>query len=217
MTDSIGLINQSESTKKLSASLSIEGKGADLQDNSHKKLGDDLTKESQKYSNDSRAQSEQAREYLHAADALEKMAKAIRVKADELRKKEIKKEEAVKQIAEVIAGNGLQMPVPKDATPEQLEKIADDLENRAKENRVIANDLLKGAEEKEKIANKLKEQATMINQKENNMDDLRLKSVMAHSQGLNEVFKKLGIFKVEAQYKEQLAYAEKKAQEKGIV
>ena len=47
---------------------------------SHKQIAIQLMKESESYQHDSNQKSEQAREYLKAADALEKMAQAVRAK-----------------------------------------------------------------------------------------------------------------------------------------
>lgn len=212
MSDSLNIVSQNN--KNLSAVLSADSVQNKSAGDTQKSLGEDLIKESAKYSSNSQAQAEQARQYLQAADSLEKIAQAIRVKADQLRNKEVKKEDTVKAVKEIVGG--LEMPVPKDATPEQLERMAEDLEAKAKENRKRADDLLKHSEESEKMANKLKEQANMVHRKGDNMSDLRMKSVSAHTEGLNMVFKKLGIYNVDMQYKEQIAYANKKAAEKGL-
>lgn len=212
MSDNLNIVSQNN--KNLSAVLSSDSVQNKSAGDTQRNLGEDLIKESAKHSNNSQAQAEQARQYLQAADSLERMAQAVRVKADQLRNKEVKKEDTVKEVMEIVGG--LEMPVPKNATPEQLEKMAEDLEAKAKENRKKADDLLINAEESEKMANKLKEQATLVHNKDNNMSDLRMKSVSAHSEGLNMVFKKLGIYNVDMQYKEQIAYANKKAAEKGL-
>lgn len=212
MSDNLNIVSQNN--KNLSAVLSSDSVQNKSAGDTQRNLGEDLIKESAKHSNNSQAQAEQARQYLQAADALEKMAQAVRVKADQLRNNEVKKEDTVKEVMEIVGG--LEMPVPKNATPEQLEKMAEDLEAKAKENRKKADDLLITSEESEKMANQLKEQATMVHNKDNNISDLRMKSVSAHSEGLNMVFKKLGIYNVDMQYKEQIAYANKKASEKGL-
>lgn len=212
MSDNLNIVSQNN--KNLSAVLSAESVQNKTAGDTQKSLGEDLIKESAKHSNNSQAQAEQARQYLQAAESLEKIAQAVRVKADQLRNKEVKKEDTVKEVMEIVGG--LQMPVPKNATPEQLERMAEDLETKAKENRKRADDLLKHSEESEKMANKLKEQANMVHRKGDNMSDLRMKSISAHTEGLSMVFKKLGIYDVDMQYKEQIAYANKKAAEKGL-
>ena len=46
-----------------------------------------------------------------------------------------------------------------------------------------------------------------------NLSELQLKSGQAHNEGLNIVFKKLGINRLDAEYKEQVAYSQKKESE----
>lgn len=212
MSDNLNLVSQNN--KNLSAILASESVQNKFEGDNQKNLGEELIKESAKHTNNSKAQAEQAREYLSAADSLEKMAQAVRVKAEQLRNNELKKEDTVKAVSEVV--QGLEMPVPKNATPEQLERMAEDLEAKAKENRRKADDLLQNSEESEKMASKLKEQAELVNKKDSNLSALRLKSVSAHTEGLSMVFKKLGIYNVDMQYKEQIAYASRKSAEKGL-
>lgn len=209
MTDGV---NSVQSSNNLSTILAVDSAQDKLEGRSQKKIVEELLKESTSFSNDSKAKAEQAREYLSAADSLEKMADAVRVKAEQLRKNEIKKEEAVKEVVEVV-GKELEVPIPKNATPELLEQIADSLEARAKEHRQMADDLLKQSEESKRMANQLEEQAKILIKKDMNLSDLELKSAQAHTEGLNLVFKKLGIYKLDAEYKEQVAYAHKKKAE----
>jgi ribosomal protein L17 len=214
MSDGLNIVSQNN--KNLSTVLAADSVKSDFQGSDQRKLGEDLIKESLKHAGDSQAQAEKARDYLNAADNLERMAKAVRSQAKRIKENDVKPEDAVKQISEVF-GNQVQMPLPKDATPEQLESIADDLEAKAKENRRIADDLLKDSEHKEALSLKLKEQAMLMVKKETGADSLRMKSVTAHNEGLSMVFKKLGIYNVDMQYKEQVAYASRKASEKGLM
>ena len=138
------------------------------------------------------------------------MADAVREKAQKLRTNEVDKDEIVKEIAKT-AGVALQIPVPKDATPEELENIADALENKARENRVKADNLLKESEVSQRLANQLREQVVMIVKKEMNLTELQLKSALAHNEGLSKVLIKLGIERLDNQYKEQVSYSEKMA------
>ncbi|KAF0190422.1 MAG: hypothetical protein FD167_6113, partial [bacterium] len=100
-----------QSSNNLSIVFATEGTQDKLEGNSKRKIGEELLKESTNFSNDSKAKAEQAQEYLASANALEKMADAVRAKAQELRNNEINKEEAVKDVDE-IAGGKLEMPIP---------------------------------------------------------------------------------------------------------
>lgn len=204
--------NNIDPTKQISAVLASDAASDKLESSSQKRIAETLLKESDGYLQDSSAKQQQAQAYLQAADALEKMAQAVRLKADQLKKGEVEKEDAVKEVEQVV-GTALQMPVPKDATPEELEDIADALEEKAKENRIKADDLLKGSEESAKMSNQLKEQASMIAQNDGNISDLRLKSATSQNEGLKMIYDKLGIGKLDSEYKSQVAYSEKKAQE----
>ena len=177
-----------------------------------KNIAVELLKESENWTNDSNSKKELAMQYLQASDHLMKLSQAIRQKADDLRKGEVDKDIAVRDLNNA-AGDLLQFPIPKNATPELLEQIADSLEKKAKQNRVKADDLLKDSERSSRLARDLKEQSDILNEKGMNFSDLRLKSIAAHNEGLNMVFKKLGIFRLDAEYKEQVAYSQKKSSE----
>ena len=182
---------------------------------SQKRIAQELLSESTNYTNDSNSKAQQAQEFLHAADALDKMAQAVRDKASQLRSGEINREKAIEEIKKIVQVNGqaLEFPIPKDATPEQLTAIAEAIENKAKENRTKADDLLKESEKSAKLARQLKEQVEMLNRKEMKISELGLRSAAERNEGLNMVFKKLGIFRLDSEYKEQVAYSEKKTQE----
>ena len=210
-------LNQVTSVQKTN-SVAAADSAKDILDrdsDSQKKIAEELLKESTNYTNDSNIKADQARELLHAADALEKMAQAVRDKANQLRNQEISKEKAIEEIKKIIQINGqaLEFPIPRDATPEQLEALASAIEKKAKENRVKADGLLKESEHSARIANQLKEQVELVKKKEMNFSDLNLKSAAAHNEGLNMIFKKLGIYRLDSEYKEQVASSEKKAQE----
>ena len=204
--------NSIHSDSRISEVLSANSDHNTLESNSQRKIAETLLKESETYSLDSNTKKEQANQYFIAADAMEKMAQAVRIKADQLRNKEIKQDEAVEEVMQIV-GTILQIPVPKNATPELLDQIADSLERKAKENRMKADDLLQESEDYAKLSTQLKEQATMIVEKHISISDLRLQSAASHNEGLRMVFEKLGIYKVDAEYKEQVAYAERKAQQ----
>ena len=203
-------INSIDNNQKVSAILVSNSTDDKLESNSQKKIAEKLLGESSNYSNDSKAKSEQARALLSAADALEKLANAVRVYADQIKTKSTKKEESVKEVVQV-PGQALEMPIPKDATPEQLKNIAKDLEDRAKENRRKADDLLIESEKSMGLAKQLKEHAGLIAKNDMKLSDVEWKSGQAHNEGLNMVFKKLGIYRLDAEYKEQVAYAQKRA------
>ncbi len=209
MVEQINSVNN----KNLSI-LATESTQVNYEGGNQRRLGEDLLKESSKHLTDSRAQAEKAREYLNAADVLERAAKAVRAQAQRIKEGSVKKEDAVKEVAQVF-GSMVQMPLPKNASPEELERIAEDLEAKAKENRLIADELLKDSESKEALSNRLREQAVMVAKKESGIDAMRMRSVTAHTEGLSMVFKKLGIYNLDMQYKELIAYASKKSMERG--
>ncbi len=182
--------------------------------NSSKNLAQVLLKESTNYSSDSQAKAQKAREYIKVSDDLKKKAMSVRAKADRLRSKKLSAEERAKEINEIInmLPDDLKLLVPLNASPEVLEKIAHELESRAKDFRKKADDLLKDSEQSDNLAKQLKEQAGLINKKDFNFSDLHLKSASAHNQGLLLVLKKLGIAKLDAEYKEQIAYSQGKSQ-----
>lgn len=180
--------------------------------NSNQNLAQILLKESTNYLNDSHAKAEKAREYIKVSDDLRKKASSVRAKADMLRHEKLGKEEKAKAVKEIInmLPDDLKLLVPSNASPEVLDKIADELESRAKGFRVKADDLLKDSEESNKFSKQLQGQADLVNRKGLKISDLHLKSASAHNQGLLLVLKKLGIAKLDAEYKEQVAYAQGK-------
>jgi len=204
--------NNIDPTKQVSAILASDALSDKLESSNQKRIAETLLKESDGYLQDSSTKQQQAQTYLQAADALEKMAEAVRIKAQQLKNGEVDKENVVQEVEQIV-GTTLQMPVPKDATPEELEDIADALEEKAKENRIKADDLLKESEESAKMSNQLKEQASMIAQNDGNISDLRLKSAASQNEGLKMIYDKLGIYKLDSEYKEQVSYSAKRAQE----
>lgn len=184
---------------------------------SKQNLVQELLKESEKYSGDSKAKREQAMQYMYAANMLEKLAHAVRLRAEQLKKNKSDKEKQ-KIIAEVasMVQNYFHMPIPKDATPELLHSIADKLERKAKRYRNRAEDLLKDSDNYSKMANGLKDQIQKILSKDMNISELRLKSIISHHEGLHMVFKKLGILKLDNLYKHDVEYANKKEIEEKI-
>ncbi len=206
-------INSIQSDKNMSNVLTTESAQDKLEGNSKHKIADALLMESNKFSDSSNKQAQKAQEYLQAADALEQAATAVRARADQMRKGQIKEEEKTKKVVEV-PGSGVQIPIPKDATPELLEKMAESLEAKAKENRRMADDLLKESEGSKRMANQLQEHADLISKKDMSVSDLQAKSMQAHNEGLNMVFKKLGVYKLDSEYKEQVAYSHQKESDK---
>lgn len=182
------------------------------QSNSNKNLAQILLKESTNYLNDSQAKAEKAREYIKVSDDLKSKATAVRAKADRLRQEKLTKEEKAKAIKEIISmlPDDLKLLIPSNASPEVLDKIADELESRAKDFRRKADDLLRDSEQSNSLAKQLKEHAGLVSRKDLTISDLHLKSASAHSQGLLLVLKKLGIAKLDAEYKQQVAYSQGK-------
>ena len=212
MTDSANISNDIKDLNSVSAM----GNADDLlnKSNSNKNLAQILLKESANFLNDSQAKAQKAQEYIKVSDDLKQKAVSVRAKADRLRQQKLSEEEKTKAVKEIInmLPDELKILVPSNASPEVLDKIADELESRAKEFRIKADDLLKDSEQSDKLAKQLKEQADLVNKKDLNISDLHLKSASAHNQGLLLVLKKLGVAKLDAEYKEQVAYSQSKAQ-----
>lgn len=193
--------------------MSVNSNQDKLDSHSNRKMAEELLQESSKYATDSNEKKEQAQKYLQVAQALEKMADAVRLKAQQLRSGEIAKDKAVEEVAAIV-GAVLQMPVPKNATPELLEQIADELESRAKESRTKAEDLMKDSRKSLELSLEMQQKAEAIVQKELNLTDLNLKSIISRAEGLKMVFEKLGVFKLDSMYRQQVSDAQKKAHEK---
>lgn len=207
MMDSVNL-SQVQVNQLSGAVLAADSAQNGMEGNSKRKLAEILMKESDNYSSDSDAKSQKARELLAAADTLENIASSLRKKAEQMRRNEITKEAAVKSVSETV-GAEYEIPVPENATPEQIEEIAKSFEKRAKEMRANADELLKQSEESQRYAKQLKEQSEAIEKNDGSFSDWQLKSAQAHNEGLNLVFKKLGIYKLDAEYKEQVAYSQR--------
>ena len=204
MTDAANISNELKDLDSVSA----VGGSSDLlnKSNSNQNIAQVLLKESTNFLNDSQAKAQKAREYITVSDDLKKKAAAVRAKADMLRQEKLSKEEKEKAVKEIInmLPDDLKLLVPSNASPEVLEKIAHELEERAKDFRTKADDLLKDSEQSGKLAKQLQEQANMVNKKNLSFSDLHLKSASAHNQGLLLVLKKLGIAKLDAEYKQQI-------------
>lgn len=206
-------ISRTDKAKENSKSTLNENLQKDFDEKNKEKVTIQLLKESDHYKNNSNQKAEQAREYLSAAKSMESMAETIRSKAKMLRDggpNAIKKKEAIKEITNMVKSMlDLTVPVPKDATPEKLEKMADDIEARAKHLRLKADDLLKDSENDMDLSKQLKKQADSLDRKEMRLNDVQLKAFAAHNEGLSKVFKMLGIMRLDSIYKDQLAIAEK--------
>ncbi len=201
--------------QQVAAVISADSQNQKSDGDHHKAVGQKLLEESVKHSNESKQKSDQALQFLHAAEALEKAAEALRLKAQEIKSGKVGKEKGIKEVEKTVQAV-LQIPIPKDATPEMLLDMADKYEEKAKENRVKANDLLIQSEESAKLAVQLEKQVLMVNNKDMKLNELSFKQAAAHNEGLNMVFKKLGIYKLDAEYKVQVEYASKKAKEQGL-
>lgn len=211
MSESIGSINPNIKDKQIQNIAAVDGNQKKFESDDQKEIANKLLKESEGYSESSKEKAEEAKKYVEAAQALEQMANAVRARASLLKNKEIdevKKKEIIKEISEVV-GNKLEFPVPKDASPELLEQIADTLEAKAKENRLKADDLLISSEQDEKLSKQLKEQAGILKKKNLDFSDLDLKSKVAHNEGLSKILKMMGVARLDAEYRDQLAMIEK--------
>ena len=186
----------------------------DKDSDSSKRIANELLKESENYSDDSQEKASQAREYLHAADAFEAMATAVRNKANKLKNNELGSKDPIEEVkaAMQVPGQVLEFPIPKDATPEELDSLADALENKAKENRRKADELLKQSEDSARLAKQLEEQISKLSKKGIGLSDLDAKLASGHSEGLNLVYKKLGINRLDNEYKDQIAASQGQAQ-----
>ena len=133
MADAANISNDIKDLNSVSAMNSSE----DLlnKSNSNKNLAQVLLKESTNFLNDSQAKAEKAREYLNVSDDLKKKAAAVRVRADKLREGKLSEEEKTKAVNEIInmLPDELKMLIPSNASAEVLDKIANELESRAKE------------------------------------------------------------------------------------
>jgi len=197
--------------KAASAIIASDSVQSHLESDNKKKLADDLRSEATVFSNDSKSKAEQARKIQEEAAVLEQAARALRLKADQKkRNEEVDEDKAIEMAASVLG-----IVIPKDAPPEMLEELADRLEAIAKDKRRQADDLLQQSEESERIAKQLQDHADMFSKKELGSLDFQSKLAQAHNEGLGLVFKKLGIYKLDAQYKQQVAYSlEKDASDK---
>lgn len=211
---SINPIDKNQKVAALTADASTQDK---LQSEAHKKVAEALLKESTSYSNDAGAKEEKARELITIANQLEQKAAEIRRLAEKYKTRQAKAEEvnAVNLIAD--SHQITDIPIPKDASPdlivEYLGKIADRLEAKAKEHREKADEMLKEAEQFSRLSSQLKDQAQFVSKKEENLSDTRLQSIVSKNEKLRLVMQKLGIMSLDSEYKEQVAYSERKAQE----
>ena len=212
MTGAINSVDQMTTTIAVVAADSAQDR---QESNTQQRVAEDLLKESTNYSNNSKAQAEEAQRYIQAANALEQAANLLRLKAEQMRKGEIEEERAIEEVKQAIGalGEEYQIPIPKDATPEILESMAKALEDRAKENRIKAEDLLIKSEENAKLAKQLQEQSELLSRKEMNLTDLQMKAAQAHNEGLRLVLTLLGIGQLDAEYKEQVVYSVKAEEE----
>lgn len=202
--------NIERNAKAPAAVIAADSVQSHLESDNKKKIADDLRSEATTFSSDSKAKAEQARKIQDEATMLEQAARALRLKADQKKRNEKVNEDKAVEMAATI----LEITIPKDAPPEMLEELANRLESIAKDKRRQADDLLKQSEESERIAKQLQEHADMLS-RNMSLSDIQLKTAQAHNEGLNLVFKKLGIYKLDAQYKQQVAYSlEKDASDK---
>lgn len=209
MTTGLNSLDNQNVIHSINANDMEDRTGIDL----NRQIAENLLKESASCLMGSNEKREQAQQYLQAADALEKMAEAVRQKAQKVRNGELDKDQAVEEVSAVIQGV-LEFPLSKDMPPNVLDEIADRLDDQARKNRIIADDLLQDAESLDSKSVKLKEQAEKVIQKDMSFfSDLGMKSIVSRNEGLKFVYEKLGIFRIDEQYRQQVAYAEQKSQE----
>ena len=190
-------------------SVTAAGGPGDLLDKSKSAQGiaNILLKESKNYTSDSQAKFQKAQQYLQTSKDLEQLARAVRDKARTLKNKQASEEEKAKSMKEIISSlpQELTIFVPPNSSPEVLERIADELMTKAKDFRTKADDLLKDSETSDKLGKQLREQAHLLDKKEISLSDLQFKAASAHNEGLLLTLKKLGIAKLDAEYKEQVS------------
>ena len=189
--------------------------GDNLDSYTPRRIAEELLKESGCYGVDAQKKREQAHEYLHAADGLEKLARAVRLKARQLRSGKITEEEALNAVKNIIEQSKLQILLPKNITPRELLQIAHQLEQKAKEFRIKAQNLIKDAHQDEHFSRQLKQQAEKILTRESHHSGLSLMSILSRNEGLKFVLEKLGVLKLDAQYKQQIEYSERKSLDEG--
>ena len=210
-------INSADNNIKVSAIAASDSAQNQLESNKQQKITEVLQKESEVHITDTQSKKEQAREHADLAKQLKEKADEIKRLADKIKNSGVNAEsvqavQAVKLIAE--QHNITDIPIPKNASPEKiaeyLGEIAKRLELLASDHRRKADELLAAAEESARLANQLKDQVQQMKQNNEDPSDLTMKSIVARNEKFNMVFKKLGIYDVDKQYKEQIAYSEKK-------
>ena len=184
-----------------------------LEGKSYKVIAEELFKESERQYLVADQKRELGAQYHEAAQALDDLANTIRLKAKLLREGKITSLEAVSHVSEATK-NILEFPIPRDATPEILEKIADRLQEKAVAYRQKANDLVKDAEESRDVSRELKEQAEDLMEREFEISEFQMKSIVSRNEGLKIVFDKLSVFKVDSEFRSQVAYSQSKREEK---
>ena len=212
MNDGLNIVNN---TQKVASVLENQDLNDKFEGNKQKLGSQDLLNESHNLAGESKQKTEEAQKLLHAAGALEKIANTLRTHAQGVQNGETEKDRSIQEVSKAHEAV-LQVPIPKDATPETLLDMAEKYERKAKDNRARADDLLIQAEEAHSMSTQLEKHAGMLNKKDMKLNELSFKQALAHNEGLNMVFKKLGIYKLDTEYKAQVQYAEKKAKEMGL-
>ncbi len=212
MTSAINPTDQITNSSAVIAAGSTE----DRQEGSNqKRIAEELLKESTKYSDGSKAKALEAQRYIEAANALDQIANLLKLKAEQMRRGEIERERAIEEVKQAMAllKEEYQIPIPKDATPELLEDMAQRYKEEAKKDRKKGDDLLKESEADARLAWQLKEQSELLSRKEMNLTDLQMKAAQAHNEGLRVVLNLLGIGELDTEYKQQVAYSVKAEEE----
>ncbi|OGI19414.1 MAG: hypothetical protein A3B68_03710 [Candidatus Melainabacteria bacterium RIFCSPHIGHO2_02_FULL_34_12] len=213
MSHAVNSINANQQANAVAAT--DQAQDNQFNGNQHREIAKDLLSESANFNADSKKKQEEAQTLLNAAAVMEKIADMLRTKAQQIQNGEVNKDKAIDEVKEIVE-TVLQVPVPKNATPEMLLDMADKFEAKGKENRKRADDLLIQSEHSASMATQLEKHAEMINKKDMKLSELTFRNAAAHNEGLNMVFKKLGIYRLDAEYKQQVEYAERRSKEQGL-
>ena len=205
-------LNSVESTNEIKV-LSANALKDRLESHGYKTVAEELLKESERQYLAADQKKELATQYFEASQALNDLVNNLRQKASLLRQGKITRQEALSCLTEATK-NIIEFPIPRDATPEILEQIANKLEDKAKEYRRKAEDLMEDAEVTKDESLRLKEQANELFEKEFEISELDMKSAISKNIGLKIVFDKLSLFKVDSEFRNQVAYSQNKAQGK---
>lgn len=174
---------------------------------SNKNIAQRILDDSKNFYSQADVASKQAQALIQAAKVLEMMAAEIRNHINKLKNKELGPQRAIEEVKKLYEKNGhtFDVVVPHGATLETLERIANDLEDRAKSMRRKADDLIVQSQEFIDLGNKLQDQAGLLGKKDMNFSDLMFQAAADKNMKLYMHLKKLGlVLKLDAEYKRQI-------------